>query len=371
MVSQTPRLTDGDGHVLEDAMGIAERLTGGYRDARLAVLRGGVHSGVGGIFPSLGFLSNMPVKGTGIIDFEKHERLSGRDPESWVKFLDAVGIEKTVLYPTLGLTMGRVRDVGYAIDVARAYNDWLAETYLQHPSGRFQGAALLPVQEPDAAVVELERVVNKLGFRAAVLPSQGLPNHLGSPQYWPVYETAAALDVGLSCHGGVHDGYGFDDFTVVAPVHAIGHPLGLLISLGGILFNGVFDRFPTLRLAFLEGGSAWLLLASERFSESFKSIRPADESRTLKLKDGTSVKHYLRELLQTDRLVVGCEGGEDFLEVAVDFFGCAPFMYSSDFPHEVDVDSCKHELEEMGELKVSDEAKDLIRGGTARKFYRL
>src|SRR5579862_5887730 len=80
MLSQTTRLTDADGHVLEDSMGIAERLTGGYREVRLAVLRGGAHSGMGGVFPSLGFLSNMPVKGTGINDFEKHERLSGREP---------------------------------------------------------------------------------------------------------------------------------------------------------------------------------------------------------------------------------------------------------------------------------------------------
>jgi predicted TIM-barrel fold metal-dependent hydrolase len=314
----------------------------------------------------------MPVKGTGIIDFGNADRLTGKDPESWDKFLDAVGIESTVLYPSVGLAVGRIRDLGYAIDVCRAYNDWIAETYIQHPSGKFQAAALLPMQVPEAAVAELERVVDQLGFRAGLVPSQGLPNHLGSPLFWPVYEAAAALDVGLSCHGGVHDGYGYDDFSVLAPVHAIGHPLGLLVSLGGLLFNGVFDRFPHLRMAFLEGGSAWTLLAAERFSESYGSIRPAEDTEwTLKLRPGQRVRDYLNSLLDSDRLVIGCEGGEDFLEVAIDYFGCTPFMYSSDFPHEVDIDSCKHELEELGEMKVSSEAKDLIRGGTARTFYRL
>jgi predicted TIM-barrel fold metal-dependent hydrolase len=339
---------------------------------RVARVKGGGHSGLAGVFPSLGYLSNMPVTGTGMIDFDNKERLTGEDPTSWETFLDAVGIEKTVLYPSLGLAVGRIRDLGYAIDACRAYNDWMAETYLQHPSGKFQAAALLPMQVPDAAVAELGRAVNQLGFRAGVLPSQGLPNHLGSPQFWPVYEAAAGLDVGLSCHGGVHDGYGYDDFNMVAPVHAIGHPLGLLISLGGVLFSGVFDRFPTLRMAFLEGGSAWTLLAAERFSESYNAIRPAEDTDwTLKLPDGKRVKDYMIELMQDGRLVAGCEGGEDFLDIAIDYFGCAPFMYSSDFPHEVDIDSCRHEIEELGELKISEDAKDRLRGGTARAFYRI
>ena len=69
--------------------------------------------------------------------------------------------------------------------------------------------------------------------------------------------------------------------------------------------------------------------------------------------------------------MLGCGGGEAFLETAIDFFGCTPFMYSSDFPHEVGVASCLHELEELNELKISDDSKRLLRGGTARKFYRL
>jgi predicted TIM-barrel fold metal-dependent hydrolase len=369
-MTPTSRLTDADGHVLEDERAIAERLSGGYRDVWMSRIE---HGGpwLGRLFPSVGYLSLMPVKGIGMVDLASQPTISGHDPESWERFLDAVGIETTVLYPTLGLAIGRVRDLGYAIDVTRAYNDWLAETYLQRPSGKFHAAALLPMQVPEAAVAELERCVTTLGFRAAVLPSQGLPNHLGSPQFWPVYEAAAALDVGLACHGGVHDGYGYDDFNAVAPVHAIGHPLGLLISLGGLLFNGVFDRYPTLRMAFLEGGSAWMLLAAERFSESFRAFQPADTSRTLQLEEGRLVKDYLIDLMLSDRLVVGCEGGEDFLGCAIDYFGCAAFMYSSDFPHEVNVESCRHELEELGSLGLADDAVDRIRGGTARTFYRL
>ena len=56
---------------------------------------------------------------------------------------------------------------------------------------------------------------------------------------------------------------------------------------------------------------------------------------------------------------------------AMEYFDCAPFMYSSDFPHEVNIESCKHELHEMDELPIDEASKALIRGGTARQFYRL
>jgi predicted TIM-barrel fold metal-dependent hydrolase len=364
---RTAEILDADGHIEEDILGIVERLTGKFRELREWQIRAGSINFK--VFPPLGFLSSQPTVLEAVLTRRPEEH--GKDPTSWEFFLDAVGIRRTVLYPTAGLAVGLVRDLDYAIDLCRAYNDWMAETYLRHPSGKFQAVALLPMQVPHAAAAELRRAVTELGFCAAMLPAHGLPNHLGSALYDPVYETAQELDVALSCHGGVHDGFGFDDFNVFAAAHALGHPFSLLISLGGMLFNGVFDRFPGLRVAYLEGGSAWILLAAERFSESFKAIRPPDTKNILQLKAGSSIRDYLTELMQDGRIVLGCEGGEDHLATAIEYFDCVPFMYSSDFPHEVDVASCEHELEELNELEISDDAKRKLRGDTARVFYRL
>ena len=315
-----------------------------------------------------------PASLTGVMtrpSTEEDPEEQGEDPDSWLYFLNAIGIERTVLYPTAGLTVGRVRDLEYAVAVTRAWNDWMAETYLRHPSGRFQAAALLPMQLPSAALEELRRAVTELGFCSAVLPSHGLPNHLGSEMFFPIYELAQELDVGLACHGGIHDGFGYDDLNVFAPIHALGFPFGNLISLGGMLFNRVFDLFPRVRIAYLEGGAAWTLMAAERFSESFHAIRPVASERILNLRPGSSIHQYMSELMQAGRIVIGCEGGEHQLANAIDYFGCTPFMYSSDFPHEVNIESCKHELAELQELPVDERSKQLLCGGTARTFYKL
>ena len=366
-------LFDADGHVIEDVQGIIAKMPSNWGDAmrgRFTNPLGKLHGMT--ILPWLGFLSTIPTGGGGGgAARAKGPNEHGENPESWEHFLETVGIERTVLYPTLGLTIGRVREMEYVEVVTRAWNDWMAETYLQHPSGRFQAAALIPMQKPAAAVAELKRVVNDLGFCAAVLPANGLTNHLGSPMYFPVYEAAQELDVGLACHGGVHDGFGFDDFNVFAPVHALGFPFGLLRALGGMLFNNVFETFSGLRVAFLEGGAAWLLMAAERFSESYGGIRPMTTENVLQLPDGMRVKDYMTRLMQEGRMVTGIEGGEDQLARAIEYFDSTSFMYSSDFPHEVNIESCKHELEELSELPISDEAKRMLRGGTAREFYKL
>jgi hypothetical protein len=111
-------------------------------------------------------------------------------------------------------------------------------------------------------------------------------------------------------------------------------------------------------------------MAAERFSESFGAT-PSLSDKVLSLDDGVSVKTYMGQLMKEGRIVIGCEGGEHHLVTAMEYFGCAPFMYSSDFPHEVNIETCKHELAELEELPVTAEDKALLKGGTARQFYRL
>jgi predicted TIM-barrel fold metal-dependent hydrolase len=351
-------------------LAIVDRLAEPYRAVRREAVGGWGPARVPRLFPPLGFLSSMPFVTAQAQGREPEE--TGADPASWEFFLDAVQIQRTVLYPTLGLTVGRIRDHDYAIALCRAYNDWLADTYVRHPSGRFQAAALLPMQVPEAAAAELRRAIEELGFCAGVVPANGLPSHLGEERYFPVYATAEQLDVGLAFHGGDgHDGLGFDDFNVFAAAHALGHPFSLLRALAGMLFNGVFERFPGLRVAYLEGGAAWILLAAERFSESFAALQPVPSPRVLQLPADVSVAEHLRGLFQDGRIVLGCEGGEDQLATAIDYLGCTPFMFSSDFPHEVSAASCRHELAELDELSISAASKRALRGGTAASFYRF
>jgi predicted TIM-barrel fold metal-dependent hydrolase len=355
-------IIDGDGHVIErgaDGKALTDFLPEPYRSARISL----------GPFPEIDHLHNEPVQMVPGAAAGSGRRVG---PLEWSRFLEEVGIEATVLYPSAGLSVGTITSPDWAIAVTRAYNDWLHDVYLE-TNPALNGMALLPLQDPDAAVDELRRAVEELGMRGAMLPANGLRSGLGSKEYWPVYAEAERLGCALAVHGGVGSRLGFDHIEVRPAAHALAHPFGVLISLTSMVFNGVFDHHPGLRVAFLEGGVAWFLVAWERFDRSYGTHRPYNPRGVLlQLDPGQTVAGYLSALAETGRLVIGCEGEEPDLVRGVEVLGSGAFMFSSDFPHEVSPEMCK---EELAEVQAHDGLTDLqkrdILGETARRFYRL
>jgi predicted TIM-barrel fold metal-dependent hydrolase len=292
-------------------------------------------------------------------------------PDGWVEFLDDVGIAWTVLYPTTALAYGKIVSFDYAVAVCRAYNDWLYHTYLQRDP-RFKGMALIPMQDPEEAVKELRRAVTELGMLGGMMPANGLPHLLGAKPYWPVYAEAERLGCCLAVHAGCHDNYGMDKLNMYVPVHALGHPWGLTVNCASVVYNGIFERFPGTRLAFLEGGVAWLLLCLERFHSSHETHFQYMPPGQLGPREGDRPDEYMIQHIREGRFFVGCETEELTLPFALKVVGNGAFIYSSDFPHEVTNESCKHDI---GELWESDELtqadKEAILYRNAERFYRL
>ena len=146
-----------------------------------------------------------------------------------------------------------------------------------------------------------------------------------------------------------------------------------MISFGGIVFNGIFDKFPNVKFGFMEGGVAWLLLCLERFDRSWEThVQRDPRKRFLKLRPKEKVSDYIARHIDEGRIFVGCEGDEPDVGHAVKRVGNKPFVYSSDFPHEVNNEFCKHEISELLEndgLTSADKAALLH--GNARRFYNL
>jgi predicted TIM-barrel fold metal-dependent hydrolase len=351
------RIVDADGHVLEDKEAIKRYLPAGWQ--------GNTTTRTFGVFPHLDHLHHVLAR-------NPPGAFEDPSPEGWVRFLDGLGLDAAVLYPTDGLVFGKMVDVDLAIGTARAYNDWLHATYLQRDP-RLKGIALIPLQEPEAAVAELRRAVTELGMVGALLPSTGLPTHLGDKLYWPVYAEADRLGCCLSVHGGAHSGLGFDHLNVFAAIHALGHPFGITIAFASLVINGICDRFPNARFAFLEGGVGWFIMALERLEGSYKAFTPYDpRGEYLRLEPGETVADYVRRHVRAGRIYVGVEGGEPALAYAVQTLGPEAFVYSSDFPHEVNLDTCRHEMDEVLEnAALSLDDKRAIFYRNAERLYAL
>lgn len=352
-----PRIIDGDGHVIEDLEAIYQYLPATYR----------AYMSPNTMFPPLDHLHS----GRATTTPPQRDKRAKVGPVEWIDFLKDVGIESTVLYPTSALSYGKMVSIDYAVELCRAYNNWLHDVYLK-ASPVFHGMALIPMQDPSAAVEELRRSVKELGMVGAMMPSNGLHSPLGSPEYFPIYAEAERLGASLAIHGGAHDRFGMDQMNMYVPVHALGHPFGLMINCGSVVYNGIFERFPNLRVGFMEGGVAWLLLCLERFEAShathFQYMPPGQFGPT---EDEKADKYVVRHI-KAGRMFVGCEGEERTLGLAVKWAGNTPFMYSSDYPHEVTNESCKHDIEELLENEdLTDADKRAILCDNAAQFYSL
>lgn len=352
------RIIDGDGHLLEDEAGIAAHLPDAYRAYAKNPSK---------IFPPLDHVHSAKA-------LETPPQRDGREQvatEGWQRFLAESGIEWTVLYPTNALAYGKIVSLDYAAAICRAYNDWVYDTYLRVDK-RFKAMAIVPLQDPAEAAKELRRAVEELGFMGAMLPSNGLALPLGAKAYWPLYEMANRLGCPLAVHGGCHDRFGMDHMNMYVPVHALGHPWGIAVNCADIIYNGIFDRFPKVRIAFLEGGVAWLLMLLERLHDShethFQYVPPGEFS----LREEQDPRKYIRSLIAADRFYVGVETEELTLPFAVKLVGNRPWLYSSDFPHEVTLESCRHDIAELLESgDLEDEDKSAMLYANAERFYQL
>jgi uncharacterized protein len=351
------QIIDADGHINDHACGeeIARYMPKGNQMARL--------------FPELDHLHFRYLK--------KNRRNTGNPtPEDWLQFLDKTGISWTVLYPTAGLAVGRIIAEEWAIVACRAYNTWLYERYLNHDP-RLKGVGLIPLQNVDAAIAELRRAVKELGMVGGMLPSNGeaIQGHLGSKIYWPLYEEAEKLGCALAVHVGCLHHMGFDSFSTYYPAHALGHPFSLMIQAAAMLAHGVFDRFPSLRVAFLEGGATWVPFVMDRLDRSYH-----DGHVQLDLEDnliggpkpGEKASEYFKAQLREGRIFVGFDCDDDGLGTAIRKGGREPFLFGSDFPHEVfDAAKCRHEIDELLERDDLTQAdKEGALGGNALRFYR-
>jgi predicted TIM-barrel fold metal-dependent hydrolase len=126
----------------------------------------------------------------------------------------------------------------------------------------------------------------------------------------------------------------------------------------GMMVDGLFDRFPTLRVGFMEGGTAWIPLVLDRLERELEY-------------GGLKLKRHPAEYFADDRIFVGCEGNEKALAYAIERVGPKPFMFASDFPHEIAMHNCMEEINEILERKdLQNEHKLSILGENARRFYR-
>lgn len=233
-----------------------------------------------------------------------------------VERMDAMGVDEQVL--SLNPILFRYyNDPGHASDCATAVNQEIAGIAAEWPD-RFSGFGALPMQSPDLAIAELERVMGMPHMVGAAVGSHVNGLNWDEPELFPVLEAAADLGATVFVHPAA------SRLKEALPRYHmrnyIANPTETTIAIGSIIFGGVLERLPGLRLVFAHGGG-YACWGSARFDHGY-SVRPeAREHAPL------FPTEYLRRMW-FDSLVHGHVN----LRHLIDAVGVERVVLGSDFP---------------------------------------
>jgi predicted TIM-barrel fold metal-dependent hydrolase len=221
--------------------------------------------------------------------------------------------------------------------------------------------AVIAPQDPKRAVAEMEEAVTGQGMVAVMMPTYVTPGFdTGEAHFWPIYEQAERLGVPVAFHATAQVSVGNTRFHQYTGVHMVSHPFEQMVSIISVIANGVLDRYPRLRTAFLEAGVGWVPYWMDRFDEKWHR-RHAERPRSELLPS---------EYVKANRCYFTCEGEESALPLFLELYGDRCVMYASDYPHwDTGWPETSREIVEREDL--SDATKDRILGQNAREFYGL
>ena len=291
-------------------------------------------------------------------------RPGGWDPDEHVKDMDLDGIDGGVLYPSNGLFLFKVPDNELRSVIFRAYNDWLAEFCQTHPK-RLKGIAMLNVLDLSGAVRELERcaAMGLAGAMISVFPGYDrLYNRL---EYHTLWATAQDLDMPLSLHTATQSAsptvYGLDTTTQTATFRA-NIDYWPRHCLSDMIYAGVFERFPRLKVGVVEFEIAWIPYFLRMLDYVYIERQ---QQASYRYKDGRLPSDVFR-----NNVFVSFQ--EDDLGIQLrDRIGVKTLMWGSDYPHAESTFPRSREILEQILAGVPDQEKAMIAGDNAARLYHF
>jgi aminocarboxymuconate-semialdehyde decarboxylase len=229
--------------------------------------------------------------------------------------MDTVGISRQMLSPNPLTFFGGI-EAGPATEFARATNDAMAASVAEQPD-RLVGSAQLPLQDPDAAVVELERAVGELGLVAAYVGTDYGTNFDDS-RFDALYRRLVELDVPLFVHGVTNDGrgpVGDERLRRFGLDLIVGYTYEETLAAASFVLGGVLDRHPELDVCLSHGGGAIAFLAQRFDSMAAFRGRESDIVASLRrlwfdshLEPGPA-RDLVVDVVGVDRMVYGTNFG--------------------------------------------------------------
>ncbi|MEE9286245.1 MAG: amidohydrolase family protein [Dehalococcoidia bacterium] len=291
----------------------------------------------------------------------------GFDPDRRIKDMNEMGISAAVLYASWCLLANGVRDPELAAAMCRGFNRYLTDFCSSYPDRLF-GVAIVPMQSA-AFMVDVAAAAALAGHKAvAVRPNMVRGRALHQPYYQRFWATVQDMGLAVGLHPaattevqGVFDLVMRPDPTVSHTLaDALALPMDVMITLAWLMVSGTLDRFPNVRLGFLECSGSWVTMFLERLD---KRVRYGGGPGQGRLPD---IKTMPSEIFAR-QCYVAFESEEAALPRLWDVVGDS-MIWASDYPH-FDGEPASEAIENIQSVPEAGQRK--IMGGNAARLYGL
>jgi aminocarboxymuconate-semialdehyde decarboxylase len=265
--------------------------------------------------------------------------------------MDAAGVAVHAL--SLMPPMVYWADGALGLRLARLVNSAMAEAARRHPD-RFVVLATLPLQNPEAALVELERAVAELGCRGIYLGTNVRGKELTDPSFLPIFERIHTLGVPIFLHP--LNVIGAERLANYHLHNLLGNPFDTAVAAANLIFGGLLDRFPKLNVCLPHAGGALPYLIG-RLNHGWK-VRP--ECRALKQPPSSYLRRFTYDTISH---------APESLRYLIELVGADRVMLGSDYCFDMGYERPVEAVIRLRGLTQADRAK--ILGGNAARLLRL
>lgn len=286
------------------------------------------------------------------------ESITLSDVNARCRQMDAEGIDVQVIFPSMFLRGQLAEDAQLQTALGRSYNAWIADVCAKR-ADRLTWVAVVNLRDVEGAVAELRRCREGNGAGVMILGGAG-DKHLHHPDIAPFFAAAEELDLPVAVHAGRPRNELADLFDTPFEQIVLPFTVSMFMGFVDVVAGGLLDRFPRLRIAFLEAGCQWLPFLVDRM-DHYAEMALQRRFTDYRAKDLPS--SYLRR----GNVFVSCEVDDRLLPAVVDQFGEDVLIFASDIPHGDREYNAVSDLRRRGD--VSERVKDKILGANARRFY--
>jgi predicted TIM-barrel fold metal-dependent hydrolase len=290
-----------------------------------------------------------PVEGKGCHHFTELAR----------RAMDAMGIDYQIVFPTPMLLLGMHPQEDIEVALSKAYNRWATECILPEDP-RLKGLAYLPFNTPEACVEEVKRYAddpNIIGF--TVTSTRNRPIHHN--RYMRLYSMIEETGKPLAWHSGFNWGDpSFAQLNRFISMHSLSFVHYSLIHMTNWIINGLPERFPKIKLLWVESGCAWIPFLMQRLDHEYM-MRSCEAPALKRLPS-----EYMRDMYYTTQPLE--RSNLKLLQCTLEAFKAeTQLLFASDWPHwDFDPPSSITTLPFL-----SDEAKRNILGLNAARLFNL